>query len=314
MVVKATVTEVATNCTVKLNVGDVVAIKKVLQDRKYKNRELSIMSTLSHPNVVTLADSFFTNGKGDQYLNLVLEYIPETVYHITRSYARNKEKMPLVLVKIYTYQLLRSLAYIHSQGVCHRDIKPQNLLVDPKPAILKLCDFGSAKMLIKGEPNVAYICSRYYRAPELMFGATEYTTAIDCWSAGCVCAELMLGRPLFAGRKGVEQLVEIMKVLGTPTPEQILIMNPQNTQQDFPKIKQRPWRRIIKSAPPDALDLIDKLLRYLPEERLLAEEACTHPFFDELRDPATRLPTGEPLPPLFNWTPAETYFRDLMEE
>lgn len=92
------------------------------------------MQTLTHPNVVFLADHFFTNGKvrtsgstqnGDQYLNLVLEYIPETVYHITRSYARNKEKMPLILVKIYTFQLLRSLAYIHSQGVCHRDIKPQ---------------------------------------------------------------------------------------------------------------------------------------------------------------------------------------------
>jgi glycogen synthase kinase 3 beta len=74
--------------------------------------------------------------------------------------------------------MLRSLAYIHSLGICHRDIKPQNLLINPETHELKLCDFGSAKILIKGEPNVSYICSRYYRAPELIFGATDYTTAI----------------------------------------------------------------------------------------------------------------------------------------
>jgi glycogen synthase kinase 3 beta len=81
-------------------------------------------------------------------------------------------------VKLYIYQLFRSLAYIHSQGICHRDIKPQNLLLDPNTGILKLCDFGSAKILIENEPNVSYICSRYYRAPELIFGATNYTTKI----------------------------------------------------------------------------------------------------------------------------------------
>ena len=86
-------------------------------------------------------------------------------------------------MKLYTYQLCRSLAYIYSLGVCHRDIKPQNLLVHPETHMLKLCDFGSAKILVKGEPNISYICSRYYRAPELIFGATDYTTAIDIWCA-----------------------------------------------------------------------------------------------------------------------------------
>ena len=96
-------------------------------------------------------------------------------------------------------QMCRSLAHIHTMGVCHRDIKPQNLLVDSSTHQLKLCDFGSAKMLVRGEPNIAYICSRYYRAPELIFGATDYTTAIDIWSVGCVTAELLLGQPLFPG-------------------------------------------------------------------------------------------------------------------
>lgn len=86
--------------------------------------------------------------------------------------------MPILQVKLYMYQLLRSLAYIHSVGICHRDIKPQNLLLNPSTGVLKLCDFGSAKILVAGEPNVSYICSRYYRAPELIFGATNYTTSI----------------------------------------------------------------------------------------------------------------------------------------
>jgi serine/threonine protein kinase len=96
------------------------------------------------------------------------------------------------------------LTYIHSLGICHRDIKPQNLLVDPQTHSLKVCDFGSAKRLVRGEINVSYICSRYYRAPELIFGATEYTNAIDVWSVGCVMAEMLLGQPLFPGDSGVD--------------------------------------------------------------------------------------------------------------
>ncbi|EYU35064.1 hypothetical protein MIMGU_mgv1a020168mg, partial [Erythranthe guttata] len=79
-------------------------------------------------------------------------------------------------------------------GICQRDIKPQSLLVNPHTHQLKICDFGSAKVLVLGEPNISYICSRYYRAPELIFGATEYTTAIDLWSASCVMAELLMGQ------------------------------------------------------------------------------------------------------------------------
>jgi len=112
------------------------------------------------------------------YLNLVLEFVPDTVYRVARAFHKKKEYMPILYVKLYAYQLCRSLAYIHGLGICHRDIKPQNLLIDHERGILKLCDFGSAKILKSGEPNVSYICSRYYRAPELIFGATFYTTTI----------------------------------------------------------------------------------------------------------------------------------------
>ncbi|MCO5595040.1 hypothetical protein L7F22_049077 [Adiantum nelumboides] len=288
--------------------GEIVAIKKVLQDKRYKNRELQIMQMVDHPNIVNLRHCFYSNTEKDElYLNLVLEYVPETVYRVAKHYSRANQRMPLIYVKLCTYQICRALAYIHGgHGVCHRDIKPQNLLVNPHTHQLKLCDFGSAKKLIKGEQNIAYICSRYYRAPELIFGAVHYTTAIDVWSLGCVLAELLLGQPLFPGESGVDQLVEIIKVLGTPTREEIKCMNPNYSDYKFPQIKAHPWHKVFpKRTPAEAVDLVSRLLQYSPSLRYTALEACAHPFFDELRDPNTRLPTGRTLPPLFNFQPEE---------
>ncbi|GAA5978274.1 hypothetical protein JCM21900_006265 [Sporobolomyces salmonicolor] len=293
---------------------DDVAIKKVLQDKRFKNRELQIMRLVKHPNVVNLRAFFYSNGdkpkKDEVYLNLVLEYVPETVYRASRHYAKLKQTMPMHYIKLYMYQLLRSLAYIHSVGICHRDIKPQNLLLNPPTGVLKLCDFGSAKILIEGEPNVSYICSRYYRAPELIFGATNYTTNIDVWSAGCVMAELMLGQPLFPGESGIDQLVEIIKVLGTPTREQIKTMNPNYMEHKFPQIKPHPFVKVFRPrTPPEAIDLISKLLEYTPSARLTAIEAMCHPFFDDLRVPDAKMPTGKDMPPLFNFTREELSIR-----
>ncbi|KAI8050358.1 CMGC/GSK protein kinase [Syncephalis plumigaleata] len=285
-----------------------VAIKKVLQDRRFKNRELQIMRDVSHTNIVALRAFFYSHGdnRDEVFLNLVQEYVPETVYRACRNYTRAKQFMPMLLVKLYMYQLFRSLAYIHTLGICHRDIKPQNLLLNPTTGVLKLCDFGSAKMLVPGEPNVAYICSRYYRAPELIFGATNYTTSIDIWSTGCVMAELMLGQPLFPGESGIDQLVEIIKVLGTPTREQIRTMNPNYMEHRFPQIRPHPFTRVFRTrTPPEAIDLISQLLQYTPGSRLNAIESMIHPFFDELRDPNTTLPDGNPLPSLFDFTELE---------
>ncbi|KAM7313052.1 glycogen synthase kinase-3 beta [Ixodes scapularis] len=201
-----------------LDTAELVAIKKVLQDKRFKNRELQIMRRLDHCNIVKLKYFFYSSGdkKDEVYLNLVLEYIPETVYRVARHYSKSKQTIPISFIKLYMYQLFRSLAYIHSLGICHRDIKPQNLLLDPETGVLKLCDFGSAKLLIKGEPNVSYICSRYYRAPELIFGATDYTTMIGEWPSSLdllcnpfslaslvvfmVAASSSLGRPGFVLR------------------------------------------------------------------------------------------------------------------
>ena len=301
----------------------------MLQDKRFKNRELQIMKMLDHKNVTTLLHYFYTEGEKSEetYLNLVMDFVPQTVYSMSRQYAKAKKAFPTLFMKLYTYQLCRSLAYIHSLGICHRDIKPQNLLVNPETHMLKLCDFGrcvcvmipvgelldweslptrllarhSAKILVKGEPNVSYICSRYYRAPELIFGATDYTCCIDTWSAGCVLAELLLGVPLFPGESGVDQLVEIIKVLGTPTLEEIQKMNQNYSEYKFPQVKPHPWSKVFRPrTPSDAIDLVSKFLRYAPESRLTPLEGCAMPLFDELRDQNLKLPNNLPPPPLFD--------------
>jgi len=289
-----------------------IAIKKVLQDKRFKNRELQIMRLVSHPNVVELRSFFYSPGdkKDEVFLNLILEYVPETVYRASRHFVKLKQPMPTLQIKLYMYQLMRSLAYIHSVGICHRDIKPQNLLLNPATGVLKLCDFGSAKILVAGEPNVSYICSRYYRAPELIFGSTNYTTNIDIWSTGCVMAELMLGQPLFPGESGIDQLVEIIKVLGTPSREQIKTMNPNYMEHKFPQIKPHPFSKVFRPrTSTEAIDLVCKLLEYTPEARLSAIEAMIHPFFDELRLEGMRMPNGKEFPKLFNFTKEELSIR-----
>ena len=133
--------------------------------------------------------------------------------------------------------------------------------------------------------------------------ACEIKNTPDTWSFGCVFAELMLGQPLFPGDSNVDQLVEIIKVVGTPTREEIQAMNHNYTEFKFPQIKAHPWSKVFRSkATPEAVDLMSKLLVYTPTKRLTPLQACAHQFFDELRDPNTRLPNAK-LPPLFDFTP-----------
>ncbi|KAL0858025.1 hypothetical protein Bca101_063179 [Brassica carinata] len=240
-----------------LETGETVAIKKVLQDRRYKNRELQTMRLFDHPNVVSLKHCFFSATEQEElYLNLVLEYVPETLHQVIKHYDNLKQRMPIIYAKLYTYQVL----ILHS-------------------------------------PMYRRVPSRH-KASEL--------AAIDVWSAGCVLAELLLGKPLFPGESRVDQLVEIVKVLGTPTREEIKCMNPNYTDFKFPQIKAHPWHKVFhKRMPPEAVDLVSRLLQYCPNLRCAAIDVLVHPFFDELRDPNARLPNGSFFPPLFNFKPHE---------
>ena len=284
-----------------------VAIKKVLQDKRYKNRELQIMKALSHPNTIRLRHHFYTRGDKEEeiFLNLVMDFVPDTAYKVIRQFVKSKQSVPLVLVKLYAYQLMRSLAYIHGMGICHRDIKPQNLLIDSSTHYLYICDFGSAKMIVKEEINIAYICSRYYRAPELIFGSTNYGFQIDVWSAGCVIAEMLISKPLFPGDSGVDQLVEIMKLLGTPSREELREMNNEYTEYKFPFVKSIPWGKVFTGVDREAISFVASLLRYSPNNRPKPLESLLHPFFNELRYQNFTLPSGNIPPELFNWTEEE---------
>ena len=268
---------------------EILAIKRVFQDKRYHNRELQILKELKHPNIIGLRNYFYTYGEkkdSEIYLNCVTDYLPQTLSRILSINYQSRKQLDPFIAKLYAYQMLLSIKYIHSIGITHRDIKPQNILVDQKTNIIKLCDFGSAKKLVQGQKSLAYICSRYYRAPELIFGSTNYNSQIDVWSMGCVIAELVLGRPLFPGDTPSDQLVEIIKILGTPTKDDIISMNPQFQEQKFPPIKPTPWEKVFKNRkiPENFVDLISKLLVYNPKVRLNAEKALEHIYFDEIRN------------------------------
>lgn len=113
-----------------------------------------------------------------QTLNLIMEFLPKDLSLVIRQCAHNNQHIPTSSIKIYVFQMLRGLGFLHLNKIMHRDINPKNLLVDESRQILKICDFGSAKKLEQNEPNIAYVCSRYYRAPELLFGSQNYTTSI----------------------------------------------------------------------------------------------------------------------------------------
>ena len=135
---------------------------------------------------------------------------------------------------MYTYQICRAVGYCHGNNICHRDVNPKNFLLDPETHVIKLCDFGDAKILKAGEENTANTCTRHYRAPEIILGNKFYTTSIDLWSIGCVIAEIFLTRPIFPGIRSASSTIrlhQISRILGTPTKQDIVAMNPQSQSQ-----------------------------------------------------------------------------------
>jgi len=294
--------------------GTQVAIKKVVLDRRYHNRELEMMKGLDHECVIKLHHHFEKPGRkrDETYLHLVMDFLPQTIRSVAlaRQKADSRSRLPIEDVTVYLYQTLKALQYVHSKRICHRDLKPDNLLVDPASRRLKLIDFGCAKVLVKGQPNVSYICSRYYRAPELMFGATEYTCAVDMWSLGTIMVELLIGHLPFQGQDSTQQhLVEIMKILGTPTERDLRQMRATCSIDDLPKLKPYPWERIFPSfTPPPAIDLARQLLCYDPMKRLTAEQALLHPFF---ADAPTLLETEAPRQRSPEGSAIKTFQREL---
>ena len=279
--------------------SETVAIKKIKIELESCNTELEMLSSLSHPNIITLKDFYYTKSllTKEKYLNIVTEFVPLTLGDVIKHYFSQGYSVPLVLIKFYSFQLLLAIMTLHRKSICHRDIKPTNILIDPKTHQLKLIDFGSAKILTGDCQSVHYVCSRHYRAPELIFGASAYKLSIDMWSFGCVLSELFLGKPIFPGESSVDQLVEIIRVLGTPTREMLREMNEDFTEFRFPSIRTYPFSKVFDGRiEREALEIISGLLVYEPSKRLTPTQALKHLFFRKIHEKSAKLPNGERLP------------------
>ncbi len=269
------------------------AIKKVPAQTEYKSRELAILRKTCHPNVVTL-EFFFTypnpEDKNKLYQHLVMESLPCNLQSEISNYRHSGMILPLKHIQVYSFQLARALNYLHSYGICHRDIKPSNILINPDSLILKICDFGSAKRLLPSEPSVAYICSRFYRAPELIVGCSVYTTQIDVWGLGCVLGEIFIGQPVFQGHDSMLQLREISKLLGPPEKSFIYESNPSYngpmySRKLFTAGLSSRFKHVFSHAPPEGVELLMKVLVYRPQKRYRARDVMAHQFYDSLRSP-----------------------------
>ncbi|CAK9805966.1 Cyclin-dependent kinase 20 [Anthophora plagiata] len=238
-------------------------------------REIKILQQLKHINVVKLLDAF---PVGLDFI-MVFEYMPTGLWEIIKD---NDVLLTPVQVKIYTKMILEGIAYIHRKNIIHRDLKPANLLINEK-GILKIADFGLGRLLWKNitKPYSHQIATRWYRAPELLYGARYYTAAIDMWSVGCILGELLNKSPLFPGETDIEQLAIVLKYLGTPTSETWpdLSILPDYNKITFPYHKGITWENIIKDTEPEAVDLISKILLYNSTKRLTADEALCHMYF-----------------------------------
>ncbi|KAG6001128.1 Subtilisin-like proteinase Spm1 [Claviceps pusilla] len=193
----------------------------------------------------------------------------------------------------FIYQILCGLKYIHSANVLHRDLKPGNLLVNAD-CELKICDFGLARGFSADPQENAgymteYVATRWYRAPEIMLSFQSYTKAIDVWSVGCILAELLGSRPFFKGRDYVDQLNQILHILGTPNEETLSRIGSPRAQEyvrNLPFMPKKSFPSLFPQANPDALDLLDKMLAFDPSSRISVEQALEHPYLQVWHDPS----------------------------
>ncbi|XP_014489919.2 probable serine/threonine-protein kinase At1g54610 [Vigna radiata var. radiata] len=197
--------------------GKIVALKKVRFDTsdsesiKFMAREIMMLQMLDHPNVIKLKG--LATSRMQYSLYLVFDFMQSD---LTRIISRPGQTLTEPQIKCYMQQLLSGLQHCHERGIMHRDIKASNLLIDRK-GVLKIADFGLATSIESGKPLTNRVVTLWYRAPELLLGSTDYGYSIDLWSAGCLLAEMFLGRPIMPGRTEVEQIQMIFKLCGSPS-------------------------------------------------------------------------------------------------
>ncbi|XP_067832250.1 cyclin-dependent kinase 16-like isoform X6 [Heptranchias perlo] len=248
-------------------------------------REVSLLKDLKHANIVTLHDIIHT----EKSLTLVFEYLDKDL----KQYLEDCGNIINIHnVKLFLFQLLRGLAYCHHRKVLHRDLKPQNLLINEKGE-LKLADFGLARA--KSVPTKTYsneVVTLWYRPPDVLLGSTEYSTQIDMWGVGCIFYEMATGRPLFPGSTVEEELHFIFRVLGTPTEETWpgILANEEFRSYNYPKYRPEPLVNHAPRLDTEGLDLLSKLLQFEGKKRISAQEAMKQPHFKSLGERVHKLP------------------------
>merc|ERR1719497_19779 len=218
-------------------------------------------------------------------------------------------------VRYYTYELLIALDFCHSRGICHRDVKPHNVMIDHKKKELRLIDWGLAEFYHPGQEYNVRVASRYFKGPELLVDYQMYDYSLDMWSLGCMLASMIFRKePFFHGHDNYDQLVRIAKVLGTEELYEYLDKYQIELDPRFSDIlgrhSRKRWERFVHSenqhlVSPEALDFLDKLLRYDHQERLTALEAMEHAyFFPVIKEHAARLSSVSNHSPTVNVAPA----------
>mmetsp|Transcript_45869 Transcript_45869/g.143911 ORF Transcript_45869/g.143911 Transcript_45869/m.143911 type:complete len:411 (-) Transcript_45869:40-1272(-) len=283
--------------------GEQVAVKKVkildeITEARRVFREIKILRNLSHVNVLAISEIFAPMCYEDfTAVFIVTDFYPADLSQIIRS----PQQLTDVHVQTFMYQLLRGLKYIHSANVLHRDLKPNNILVN-RDCDLAICDFGLARMTNESDMDkemTQYVVTRWYRAPELIMLAKDYTSAIDIWSAGCIMAELLSRRPLFPGADYVKQLEYIINYLGTPTKEDLEATSGNERASKYAASLGNGQNNAIphyfQHCNPMAVDLLCKMLTFNPKNRITAVDALEHPYLSEVRDRGNEPVASSPL-------------------
>ncbi|KAF5480711.1 hypothetical protein F2P56_001435 [Juglans regia] len=250
----------------------IVALKKVRFDTsepesvKFMAREITMLKMLDHPNIIKLKG--LATSRMQYSLYLVFDFMQSD---LTGIISRPGERLNEAQVKSYMQQLLSGLHHCHNNGILHRDIKPSNLLIDSS-GVLKIADFGLANLYTKKRRLTSRVVTLWYRAPELLLGSTEYGDGIDLWSAGCVLAEMFVGRPIMPGRTEVEQLHRIFKLCGSPSENYWKEMKLPASFRPPPHYKPS-FEEAFSSFPASSFGLLTTLLALYPTSRGSAASA-----------------------------------------
>uniref|UniRef100_A0AC35FDE9 Protein kinase domain-containing protein n=1 Tax=Panagrolaimus sp. PS1159 TaxID=55785 RepID=A0AC35FDE9_9BILA len=268
--------------------GCIVAIKKFMETeedpaiKKIALREIRMLKQLKHPNLVNLIEVFRRNKK----LHLVFEHCDRTVLDDLEKYPTG---CPEYLTKKVIYQLLNAIQFCHSHNCIHRDVKPENIFLTVND-VLKLGDFGFARIINTNEMYTDYVATRWYRSPELLVGDTQYGPPVDVWAIACCFAEMSTGDAIWPGRSDVDQLYLIMKTIGNIIPKHIQIFRSNQFFRGvaFPEAEDTiGLRKKLPNVSPVIIDFLQKCFDPNPDMRWSCTELLQHEYF---RDFNFRIP------------------------